>query len=111
MRGMLMKHQMSTAADLEIQYEIDAEAKLVTLQMPFFDSALVEWFVLRCLAGTDYGAGLDIIRDDNAGWHPPRPAWRMIAEVAGQPFTLEMTRLMRLGGNFDRYALVLEPVN
>lgn len=109
MRSILMKHMMSVAADLPIEYLVQPETKTVSLHMPFFDSCLVESFVRRRLVEQD---GLDVVRDDNSGWMPPRPAWHISIEIGlGQWYTLEVTRLMVTRASSDCYSLALKPLS
>lgn len=104
---MLIKHSMSVAGDLNLDYQICVEQKLVTVAVPFFDSYLVESFLLRRLVEL----GIDVVRDDNQGWFPPRPAWKVMIDIGAQHFSLEIIRLMfPLGSSEKRYALVLTPL-
>lgn len=101
-----LKHMGSTAADLEIDYQIDTTNQVVSLQANAFDSALIADFLGRVLLQRN---GIVAIRDDNTEqWNPPRPPYRVFLDMHGQRFELTAHRLMAvLGGGVT---IVLNPV-
>lgn len=103
-----MKHMGSTAADLEIGYRVDKDKRIVLLQADAFDSALAADFFVRVLGDNGIGA----IRDDSAGWNPPRPPYRVFLDLRGQHYEVTAHRLMNLTKDAkDEITVVLEPFN
>lgn len=104
-----MKHMGSTAADLDIGYRVDKDRRIVLLQADVFDSALVANFFVRVL---EQDNGIGAIRDDNVGWNPPRPPYRVFLDLRGQHYEVTAHRLMNLTKDAkDEIAVVLEPFN
>jgi hypothetical protein len=100
-----MKHMGSTAADLNVEYEIDEAAQVVELRTAAFDSALIADFLESVLQRRH---GIEAIRDDRTEWNPPRPPCRVFLNMHGRRYEVIAHRLMKeVGGGF---AIVLEPV-
>lgn len=100
-----MKHMASTAADHEIQYEIDEASHVVELESVAFDSALFADFFVSVLERRNR---IEAIRDDRTEWTPARPAYRVFLTLHGQRYEVTAHRLMKeVGGGIT---VVLEPV-
>lgn len=85
-----MKHQMSGAADQAIEYEIDVASKTVEIAMQQFDSALFALFVTRVLEDEGIIAFTD---DQESGYTPKRPEWKLFATFAGVRLRAEVYKL------------------
>lgn len=91
-----LKHMGSSAADLEIDYQIDTTNHVVSLQANAFDSALIADFLGRVLLQRN---GIVAIRDDTTEqWNPPRPPYRVFLDMHGQRYEVTAHRLMVGGG-------------
>lgn len=100
-----MKHMASSAADLEINYQIDSANHVVSLQASAFDSALIADFFVRVL---EHRNGIEAIRDDRTEWNPPRPPYRVFLAMQGQRYEITAHRLMKeVGGGIT---VVLRPL-
>lgn len=100
-----MKHMASTAADLEIRYEIDEFSPVVELEADAFDSKLFESFFVDILEQRN---GVVAIRDDRTEWNPPRPPYRVFLTMQGRRYEVTAYRLMQvMGGGIT---LVLRPL-
>lgn len=100
-----IKHMGSCAADLPLEYRIDAELKRVEVKAKHFDSALLDTFAHRLLLENH---AIQIIRDDSSGWNPARPEWRLFLDMSLAYFEVEFIHLLPLGTG-GRYTVVLLP--
>lgn len=102
-----MKHMGSTAADLNVEYEIDETAQVVELRTEAFDSALIADFIESVLRRKH---GIEAIRDDRTEWNPPWPPCRVFLNMQGRRYEVTAHRLMKevAGGGIT---IVLEPVS
>lgn len=101
-----MKHSMSTAADLIMQYEINEVSHVVELEADAFDSTLFVSFFVDILEQRN---GVIAIRDDSGEqWNPPRPPYRVFLTMQGRRYEVTAHRLMQvLGGGIT---IVLNPM-
>lgn len=100
-----MKHMASTAADLEIRYEIDESSPVVELETSAFDSVLFASFFVDILERRN---GVVAIRDDRTEWNPPRPPYQVYLTMRGQRYEVTAHRLMKeVGGGIT---VVLRPL-
>ena len=91
-----LKHQFSSAADLEIDYQIDTTNHVVSLQANAFDSALIANFLGRVLLQRN---GIVAIRDDRTEWNPERPPYRVFFTLCGLRYELTAHHLPKeIGG-------------
>jgi len=91
-----LKHQFSSAADLEIDYQIDTTNHVVSLQANAFDSALIADFLNCVLLQRN---GIVAIRDDRTEWNPERPPYRVFLTLCGLRYELTAHRLPKeVGG-------------
>lgn len=93
----LMKHIGSTAADLEIKYEINEESPVVELKTSAFDSALFASFFADILEQRN---GIGVICDERTEWHPARPPYRVFLTMRGQRFEVTAYRQV-IGGSIS----------
>lgn len=100
-----LKHMGSSAADLEIDFQIDTTNQVISLQANAFDSALIADFLGRALLQRN---GIVAIRDDRTEWNPARPPYRVFLTMNGQRFEVEAHRLMQVTGG--GITVVLNPV-
>lgn len=77
---LLMKHMGSCAPDLPLEYRIVESAKMVRVKAEQFDAAHLYQLALYLKE-----RNIDLIHDDNAGWVPPRPTWRMMLDIGYKP--------------------------
>jgi hypothetical protein len=75
-----VKHSFSCLPDLMFDVMIDHDHHVVTLASDAFDSNLVGWLVTQILPAVH---GVVAFRDDDAGWHPPLPPYRLRIRVGG----------------------------
>jgi hypothetical protein len=100
-----MKHMGSSAADLDMDYEINEVSHVVELEADAFDSTLFVSFFVDILEQRN---GIVAIRDDRAEWNPPRPPYRVFLTMHDQRFEVTAHRLMQvLGGGIT---IVLRPL-
>jgi len=100
-----MKHMGSTAADLEIRYEINEASQVVELETSAFDSELFVGFFVNILEQRN---GIKVIRDDRTEWNPERPPYRVFLTMQGRRYEVTAHRLMQvLGGGIT---IVLNPM-
>jgi hypothetical protein len=101
-----MKHSMSTAADLNMEYEINEVSQVVELEADAFDSTLFVSFFVDILEQRN---GVVAIRDDSTEqWNPPRPPYRVFLTMHDQRYEVTAHRLMQvLGGGIT---IVLRPL-
>ena len=105
MNRIRMKHMGSTAADLEINYQVDSANRVVSLQASAFDSALITDFFVRVLEQRN---SIEAIRDDRTDWNPPRPPYRVFLDMHGQRYEITAHRLMQeVGGGIT---VILRPL-
>ena len=85
-----IKHWMSTAHDIEFEYEIDQDKKTIEVQTEWFDSVLFQHFVFHL-----QGEGFDAVRDDTKkiGW-TPYPPYQVFLTMDGLRFKVETHKLM-----------------
>ena len=76
-----LKHFMSCLPDAMFQISIDVEKRLVTIASEAFDSSLVGWLVTQILPDQH---GIKVYREDDAGWHPPRPTYDLRVRIGGE---------------------------
>lgn len=101
-----MKHMMSGASDMELDYQILEAEKQVLIHVRHLDSMLLEDFIIRLL---QRDLGLDVICDDNhKGFRPVRPTWKMKLFINDIAFDLAAYKLMSLSDQ-SRYSITLYP--
>ena len=84
-----LKHFGSCLPDLMVDVASDDAARLVTLTMKHFDSALVADIV----TGEFHELGVSAFRDDSLGWIKPDAAYRLRIDVAGHLFDAQVVKL------------------
>lgn len=68
-----MKHWMCSLPDVKVAIDIDATARVVTLETEALDSVLLLQVVSRLLPEH----GIVAYSDEDAGWTPARPDWSL----------------------------------
>ncbi len=93
----------STAADLDIEYSVDETKWIIEIETGYFDSALIEDFLLTL----QRRQGINAIRDDREDFNPPRPPYRAFLTMSGQRYELETHLLPAIGGTTANTTVVL----
>ena len=76
-----LKHSMSCLPDAMFRITIDVEKRVVTIASQDFDSSLIGWLVTQILPEQH---GIKVYREDDAGWHPPRPTYDLRVRIGGE---------------------------
>lgn len=100
-----MKHMGSSAADLDVEYEIDEASQIVKLETRAFDSALFGDFFVSVLQRRH---GIEAIRDDRTEWNPPRPPYRVFLTMHDRRYEVTAHHLMKEAGG--GISIVLKPL-
>ena len=100
-----IKHWMSTAFDIEFEYEVDQDKKTIEVRTEWFDSVLFQYFIFHL-----QGEGFDAVRDDSKKIaRPPRPPYRVFLSMDGVRFEVETHKLLDVS-QISRTATVLKVI-
>lgn len=86
-----MKHSGSCLPDQILDAEIDSEARVVSMRMHTFDSAIVATLVVDTLYADH---GVQVFRDDNIGMVTPPAPYKLLIDIGGHGFNARVVRLM-----------------
>lgn len=109
--GCYVKHTMSCAGDLQIDYEIDPVNKVLETKIEkwWFDSSLFADFIVSYLPKRH---GIVAFMDDNAkgdGWFTPDADYKLYVSFCGLRFSAKVVRLFRTNEKCDaRIAVILD---
>jgi len=96
MRKVLVKHQLTDAADLSVAYEVDEERKLIAIEVEHIDSYLLITFLTRL------GQQLELAESE-------AQAYRIEVSVAGISYVARVVTLPKTGPALER-TLTLTPI-
>lgn len=88
-----LKHGFSCLPDCALKVRVDSARMVVTITGDAFDSHLFGWLVTKILPAEH---SIVAYRDDDAGWHPPRPPYGLNVRIGGDigvEFCAEVVRL------------------
>ena len=96
----------SSAADWQVEYEIDQDKKTVEMVSDCFDSALCRNLILSLQRD-----GINCVRDDtkHLGW-TPYPPYKTFLTMTGLRFQVATHKLVDIGSEKNRYTIVLTAV-
>jgi len=86
-----MKHTGSCLPDQIVDVEIDAGARVVTMLMFAFDSALVAALTVDTLHADH---GIQVFRDDSIGMVTPPAPYKLVVNISGHVFRAQVVKLM-----------------
>lgn len=100
------KHQFTDAPDCEFHCIADDEALVVEVvpTPDHLDSGLLIDLALR----TFPKHGIDAVAHQGEGWSNARPPWKIVLNLGGVPYKIEIVEMMRLGNN-KTYTVLLKP--
>lgn len=104
-----IKHQFSCLADQTFRVLIDDENMIVTVISRVFDSSLLGWLLTHGLVDDH---GVVAFCDDNSGWNPKSPPYRLRVRIGGdegQEFDAQAVRLTSAVWGGRQVAITLEP--
>jgi len=78
--SMLVKHSLSCLQDVLFDVTIDHDDRVVTVASDVFDSSLLGWLATQILPAEH---AVEVFRDDDSGWNPPLPPYRLRVRVGG----------------------------
>lgn len=96
MKKVLVKHQLTDAADLCVAYEVDEERKLIAIEVEHIDSYLLITFLTRL------GQQLELTESE-------AQAYRIEVSVAGISYAARVATLPKTGPALER-TLTLTPM-
>jgi hypothetical protein len=101
-RKIRFKHMGSCLSDQEYEYQIDETNNVIRVTARQFDSSLF----MGLVESIERDHKIKLHTDDNDGWSPARPTWKLTLDLNGVNYIVDAARLMNIGGNYN-FSIVL----